>query len=178
MRLGRFLLCAIVGSMLIGWRFMPPAQPTPGAADFRGPCSQATRGWAEEWRRTRPGGRRDVRRVSVLCLPDGRAYSAALAYWDRTDGYRRVSWRPVTTFIGVLPPHSRERIDSFDMTGRLAEYAILDREVRRVEFYSAASQPTGYGRFDPSSQRIERFSPEGRRQGSLGLPFPPPLIGW
>jgi len=177
MRLGRFVLCAIVGLMLIGWRFMPPPQPTPGAADFRGPCSQATRGWAEEWRRTRPG-RRDVRRMSVLCLPDGRAYAAVLVYWHWADGYRRVSWRPVTTFIGVLPPRSQERIDSFDMTGQLAEYAILDREVRRVEFYSAASQLTGYGRFDPSSGRVERFSLEGRRQGSKALPVPPPLMVW
>lgn len=125
----------------------------------------------------RPGGR-DVRRVSVLCLPDGKAYTAVLVFGHSSDSYRRVSWRPVTTFIGALPPRSRERIDCFDTTGRLAEYATLDREAQRVEFYSAASELTGYGRLDPSSGRVERFGLEGQRQASPALPIPPPIVDW
>ncbi|MBI4272118.1 MAG: hypothetical protein HY615_17410 [Candidatus Rokubacteria bacterium] len=172
MKLGSIVLSAIVGMALASWLTWPAARPTPPAVDFGGPCSWATRQWAEQWRRARIDGR--VRRVYVLCQPDGRTYTA-LVSWRSPDGDRILSWRPLTTFIGDVPIRCRERIDVFDSAGRLVEYATLDREARRVEFYSAGSRLTGHGALDASSGRVERFGPEGRRQWPL--PVPPGLEG-
>jgi hypothetical protein len=79
----------------------------------------------------------------------------------------------VTTFFGTLSPHGSERVAIFDQTGQVVEYATVDRQAGRIEFHSAASRLTGHGRLDISSGRVERFSVEGRREGSLWLPIPP-----
>jgi len=168
MRLRRIVLSAIAGSALAGWLAWPAVEPPPVAVGFGGPCSSATRQWAEEWRQGRIGRRHGM---YVLCQPGGRTY-AAFVSWRSPDGERISSWRQVTTFIGDLPAPCRERIDIFDTAGQLLEYATLDREARRVEFYSASSRFTGHGRFDTSSGRVERFGLEGQRQGSLALPIP------
>jgi hypothetical protein len=111
--------------------------------------------------------------VTVLCQSDGSTYAATVIYWRSGQGSRLVAWRPVATFFGPLPPRSRERVDIFDQTGQLVEYATVDRKTRRIEFYSSTSRLTGEGTLDISSGRVERFSVEGSRQGSLLLPIPP-----
>jgi hypothetical protein len=172
MGLRSFVLYAIAGSTLVGWLGWPAAEPAQGVVDIGGPCSLATRQWAETWRRA-PTRERAVARVSVLCQADGRTYAATLVYSRSAQGPRFVSWRPVTTFFGTLSPHGGERVAVFDQTGRLVEYATVDRQAERVEFYSTASRLTGHGRLDTSSGRVERFSIEGYREGSLLLPIPP-----
>lgn len=176
MELRNIVLYAIVGSTLVGWLSWPTAEPARSAIDIGGPCSRATRQWAETWRRvsTREP---DVVRLSVLCQADGSTYAATVIYWGRGQGLQRVAWRPVTTFFEVLPQRGRERVDIFDQTGWLVEYAIVDREARRIEFYSSTSRLTGDARLDISSGRIERFSMDGSRQGSLSLPIPPGMDG-
>ena len=167
MKVGCIVLGAIVAAALIGWFAWPATRSVPPAVDFDGPCSWATRQWAEAWRRAPVEGR--VRRVYVLCQLDGRTYTA-LVSWRSPDGDRILSWRPLTTFIGDVPSRCRERIDVFDSARRLVEYATLDRDARRVEFYSAGSQLVGHGALDASSGRVERFGPEGRRQWPLPVP--------
>jgi hypothetical protein len=172
MGLRSILLYAIAGSTLAGGLGWPPAEPAQGVVDVRGPCPRATRQWAESWRRT-PTRERAVVRVSVLCQADGAVSAATLIYSHSAQGPRLVSWRPVTTFFGTLPPHGPERVAIFDQTGRLVEYATVDRPARRIEFYSADSRLTGHGRLDTSSGRVERFDVEGHGEGSLRLPIPP-----
>lgn len=117
-------------------------------------------------------------RLSVLCHGDGRAEAATLVYFPSAHGPRLVSWRSVTTFFEMLPPRPTERVDIFDQRGRLVEYATVDRHTRRLEFYSATSRLTGEGRLDTASGRVERFSPDGRRQASLLLPIPSGVDGY
>jgi hypothetical protein len=168
--LRRLVLCVIVGSLVAGGLSRSPAQSAPAVVDIGSRCSAATRQWAEAWQRTW-AGLAELRRMSVLCEPGGKVMAARIA-WQSTDGHRFFAWRPVTTFIGVLPHPGRERIDIFDAAGQLIEYAVSDRKARRVLFYSAASELTGYGVLDPSSGSVQRFSVEGRPQASLALPIP------
>jgi hypothetical protein len=165
------VLLAIAGSILAGWLGWPSAYPTQGIVDIGGPCSRATRQWAEAWRRL-PSVESAVVRVSVLCQPDGRTYAASLVYSRSPHGHRFLSWRPVTTFFGPLSPRGRERVDIFDQMGRLVEYAAVNRQGGRIEFYSPASLLTGEGKLEASSGRVERVSVKGDRD-VLVLPIPP-----
>lgn len=109
----------------------------------------------------------------MFCQPSGRVYTATFLYWFSEQGPGRVVWRPVTTYFGPVPSHSAERVDIFDRAGRLIEHVFVDRQARKVEFYSTASRLTGRGALDVASGLVERFSVEGARQGSLLLPLPP-----
>ena len=168
----RILVCAVVGATLAGCFVGSPASVSaPATVEIAHPCSPATRQWAEEWRRswTGPG---DLKSLSVLCPPDGTVMTASIT-WHSGDGHQFLAWRPLTTFIGILPPFPREQIHVIDGRGRLLQYVVLDRDARRVDFYDAASERIAYGRFDPSSGRVERFSLEGRPQGEATLSIPP-----
>jgi hypothetical protein len=83
----------------------------------------------------------------------------------------------VATFFELLPPRRRDRVDIFDQTGQLVEYATVDAEARRVEFYSSASRLIGQGTLDPASGRVERRSLEGSHPELLFLPIPPRANG-
>lgn len=169
MTLRGLVLCTVLGSTLTGWFFWPQAGSVPPAIDVGRACSPPTRLWAEEWPRASRSARK-VRRMTVLCQPDGRVVTARVD-WASTDGHGLVAWRPDTTFDGPLPRAARERIDTFDAAGRLVEYVVLDRETEHLELYRE-SRLAGYGRFDPSAG-VQRFDLEGRRQTSLALPIPP-----
>jgi hypothetical protein len=175
MGLGRVISWTILGTVLVGWLVWPRAEPTLAAVELGGHCPQSTWRWAERWRGVRRG-KREVRRVFVLCLRDGRTY-AALVHWRSPDGDQILSWRPMTTFIGALPARARERVDVLDGAGRLIEYTTLDRDAGRVEFYTARSEFTGYGKLDPTTGQVERSSLSGgkpaERREPLVLPVPP-----
>lgn len=176
MTLQRLVVYVVMGSALAGWFFQSPASVSaPAAVEIARPCLPATRQWAEEWRRswTGPG---DLRRLSVLCQPDGTVTATSISRHSG-DGHQFLAWRPLTTFGGILPPFPREQIDVVDGRGRLLQYLVLDRDAERVDFYDAASARTAYGRFDPSSGRVERFSLVGRPQGAVTLPIPPRAAG-
>jgi hypothetical protein len=170
-RIRSAILCAVAGAAWLGWLGWPAPEPAPGAVDIAGPCSAATRQWAETWRHA-PAREPVVARVSVLCRADGTAYATTLVYVPSAHGPRLASWRPVTTFFEMLSAHAMERVEIFDQSGRLAEYATVDRETGHLEFYSAASRPTGAGSLDRASGRVDRVGPDGRRRGSLSLPIP------
>lgn len=76
--------------------------------------------------------------------------------------------------LGVVPVLAGDaaRVDLFDAHGRRTGYAIVDRATGRVDFYDTMSRRTGYGRVDGSG-RVERFGPDGRRQGETVVPVPP-----
>jgi hypothetical protein len=111
--------------------------------------------------------------VSVLCRADGSTYGATIVYSPSALGPRAVSWHPVTTFFGALPPHATERLDIFDQNGEPVEYAIVDRPAGRIDFYSVASRRIGSGRIDSALGGVERFSADGRLQESQFVPIPP-----
>ncbi len=172
MTLRRILASVVAGSTLAGWFVGSPASVSaPATVEVARPCSPATRQWAEEWRRSwiGPG---DLQSLSVLCQPDGTVTAASIT-WHSGDGHEFFAWRPLTTFIGILPPFPREQIHVIDGRGRLLQYVVLDRDARRVDFYDSASAQTAYGRLDPSSGRVQRFSLQGRPQGEVTLPIPP-----
>jgi hypothetical protein len=172
MTLRGLVLCVVLGSTLTGWFVWPHAESAPPAVDVGLACSSTTRVWAEQWSRA-SGGTRKVRRMTVLCQPDGRVVTARVDWYSR-DGHGLVAWRPDTTFGGPVPRAARERIDVFDGAGRLIEYVVLDRAAERLELYRESGL-AGYGRFDPSSRGVQRFDLDGRRQTSLALPIPPRL---
>jgi hypothetical protein len=164
-------LYVIAGSALVGSLGRPPADPA-GAIDIGGPCPPATRQWAKMWGQ-RQNRDEAVLRVSVLCRADGTTYAASILSSRPAQGRRRASWHPLTTFFETLSPPGRERVDIFDQTGRLVEYATVDRQSGRIEFYNAASRLTGEGRFDVSTGRVERFGLDAHGETSLVLPIPP-----
>lgn len=168
------VLLAFLGSTLLGWPGWPRTEFARGAVEVGAPCAAVTRRWAETWRPA-PIVDQNVRRLSVLCQPDGTTHAATFSFWLSERGPGRVVWRPVITYFGPVPPRALERVDIFDHSGHLTEYATVDRHAGRVEFFSSASRPTGQGILDVSSGRVERFSLDGDRRGSLLLPLPPAL---
>jgi hypothetical protein len=173
-KITRVIVSVIAGSTLAGWFGWPVAESAPMTVDIVGPCSRTTRQWAETWRATRTSAPAVVR-VSVLCRADGWTDTATLMYSPSAGGPRVVSWRPVTTFFGILPPHGAERVDMFGQNGELVEYATVDRQAGHIEFYSATSRLLRHGPIDALSGRAERFDGGGRRPGSLFVPIPPAI---
>jgi hypothetical protein len=169
-RLRPILLCVIVVSPLLGWLSWPAAGPVlVGAVELGRSCPQPTRQWADG---VSTGAR--VRRVSVLCRPDGGTYAVTLVRERAVaGGYQRLAWHPLPTFLGTLPARATERVDVLDEVGRLVEYATVDREARLVEFHDADGRLTGSGRLDPSSGRVERIDGAGQRRTAIVLPIPP-----
>lgn len=80
-------------------------------------------------------------------------------------------WRRKSTVAGlalVLLPlvahgQTRSRVDLYSPNGQREGYVIIDGS--RLDFYDKQSRRTGYGRVNPDGW-IERFSTDGKRQGS------------
>jgi hypothetical protein len=163
------VLCAIVGSPLVGWLSWPAASPLHGTLELGRSCREVTRQWAGGLSKADPG----VRRVSVLCRLDGSTHAVTVLRERPGGGYERLSWRPLTTFLGALPAAAGERVDIVDGLGRLVEYAAIDRQARMVAFHDASGGLTGSGRLDAASGRVERIDVAGERGAATVLPIPP-----
>lgn len=76
----------------------------------------------------------------------------------------------ILTLALTTPALGGQRVDLYDLQGRRTGYAIVDRESGRVDFYDANSRRLGWGRVTPSG-KVERFGPDGRREGESGVPI-------
>jgi hypothetical protein len=80
--------------------------------------------------------------------------------------------------IGIVPSASaahadeRTRVDFYDPQGRRTGYAIMERRTGRIDYYDTMGRRTGYGRVDPTG-KVEKFRPDGKREGQTAVPVPP-----